>query len=186
MAWAENHSSTTRNSPPRQIVLRVNRRAPSPPLFTQNSVIASARFGLSLGTRVAATASEDGEWAHDLILLGWRFRRRARCGHSAAMAMVLRRRAHRRARGRQPIPACRGQIDTDGRVVPSTTRAAILISRRRIVANSAVDSGGALGSGVAHCKQEPIGGGVQNQAELVGFGIVQGGGGRKRAGSCAP
>src|SRR5215204_5520390 len=55
-----------------------------------------------LSTRVAAIASEDGDSAaHDLILLGWRFRRRARCGDSAAMAMVLRRRADRRARGRQ-------------------------------------------------------------------------------------
>jgi hypothetical protein len=51
--------------------------------------------------------------ALDWILLGWRFRRRARCGDSAAMAMVLRRRATGERAEDSSIGACRGQIDTD-------------------------------------------------------------------------
>ena len=48
------------------------------------------------------------------------------------------------------------------------TRAAILISRSRSVVNSARASGCGLGYGVAHREQQPVGGGVEQQAHLVG------------------
>ena len=48
------------------------------------------------------------------------------------------------------------------------TRAAILIRRRRNVANSALASVARRGNGVADSEHQPIGAGVQDEAHLIG------------------
>src|SRR5467141_5032071 len=72
------------------------------------------------------------------------------------------------------IGTCRGQIDTDAggplddagsdRDQTKADRCELSSRQRR-----------ALRSGAAHGKHKPVGGGVQDQAELVGFGIAAGG-----------
>ncbi len=58
------------------------------------------------------------------------------------------------------------------RASPSTTRAAILMRCRRKVANSALARAERLGGGLAYGEHEPVGGGVENEAELVGLRLA--------------
>ena len=54
------------------------------------------------------------------------------------------------------------------RLAVSMTRAAILIRRRRKVVNSALARSRALGMASRTVEHQPIGGGVQHEADLVG------------------
>src|SRR5271156_5247213 len=58
------------------------------------------------------------------------------------------------------------------RAAPSTTRAAILISRKRSVLNSARAHTDRVGAADRRVCNQPIGGGVQDQTHLVGAWIA--------------
>ena len=60
------------------------------------------------------------------------------------------------------------------RLAVSMTRAAILISRSRKVANSALARSRGFGNGVADGEHQPISGGVQHEADLIGDGGTAG------------
>ena len=87
--------------------------------------------------------------------------------------------------GRSPVVSRRGGLEpgrcprttacghpaakaTRTRVAVSMMRAAILIRRSRRVANSAPGQRLRLGDRVAHHEHQPVGGGVQQQAHLIG------------------
>ena len=61
------------------------------------------------------------------------------------------------------------------RVTISVTRAATLIRQRRIVSNWASRQNDVLRRQAAQAQHQPIGGGVDQQAELVGGGLGAGG-----------
>src|ERR1700731_3040378 len=133
-------------------------------------------LGASLASaRGASIASRDDDAAPGGSSFGWMFRRRARIAATAPRCLRCCC-AEPSGEGAEDIAigTCRGQIDADaGRT---------LYHARRDLDQTKADCGEllsrywrALRIGIAHAKHEPIGGGVQDQAELVGFGIAAGG-----------
>src|SRR5215469_1999928 len=82
--------------------------------------------------------------------------------HGPAGLMVVARYLVRAASGQAAAKARRM------RDAVSITRAPSLISRRRMVANSAFASACAVGDRIAQREHEPIGSGVQDEAHLIG------------------
>src|ERR1700684_1774959 len=127
-------------------------------------------LGVTLANaRGASIASRDDDAAPGGSNFGWMFRRRARI---AATAPRCLRPCCAEPSGKCAediaIGTCRGQIDADA--------GCALYHARRDLDQTNADRGElrsgyqrALRSGIAHAKHEPIGGGVQDQAELVGL-----------------
>src|ERR1700730_13144967 len=130
---------------------------------------------LLASARGASIASRDDDAAPDGSNFGWMFRRRARI---AATAPRRLRPCCAEPSGESAediaIGTCRGQIDAKaGRALYHACRDLDQTNADRGELRGRYRR--ALRSGTAHAKHEPIGGGVQDQAELVGFGIAAGG-----------
>jgi len=97
-------------------------------------------------------------------------RRRCRDGYGPAAQTT----SGECAEDRRVSGACRRQIDTDAGS-PLDDARSDLDQAKAHRGELCVGQLRACGHGAAHGKHEPVGRGVQDQAELVGFGIAAGG-----------